>query len=270
MTYFSFYDYWNNQTATTQDDAAIHSFTQASNTARMKFMLSIVLPPATNDVEHLTLPMAQAQAAADAFAGYLTKSNYLTTADGRPIVFLQDTRGVGSGSIADQNTFIGLLQQSIRTKTGQDGYLLNDSEYGLSTAQQLVGDGYSCLNIGSYVQSGSYSQYVAGLSGYFAGFDANKPTARCAMSGFNEAPRTGFWIPKASVRYFRDDAKSQFPAAMTATLNSMQAQPASPVTGLMTVYAWNEWHEGGIIEPNVRDGSYYLNSIQQTFNLIAH
>jgi hypothetical protein len=268
LSYFSFYEYWNNQTNAPQIDTALKTFTQAANTNRMKFMLSIVLPASTTDPEHLALPKAQFSAAANAFAAYATKGNYLTTQDGRPLVFMEDTRGIGNGSITDQNAFISLLKQTIKTKTGKDAYIMNHSEYGLTTASQLTGDAYSCLNIGKYVVSGSYSQYVSDAANYFKTFDnSGKPMLRCAMSGFNEAPRTGFWEAKSDVRYFKDDSKSQFPAAMTATLNSMKGQPASPIDNYMTTYAWNEWHEGGIIEPNVRDGSYYLNNIQSTFGL---
>jgi hypothetical protein len=47
----------------------------------------------------------------------------------------------------------------------------------------------------------------------------------------------------------------------------MKNQPASQIDNYMTMYAWNEWHEGGIIEPNVRDGDYYLRTLQSTFGL---
>ncbi|HKR81676.1 MAG TPA: glycoside hydrolase family 99-like domain-containing protein [Candidatus Saccharimonadales bacterium] len=272
LSYFSFYEYWNNQTNTPQLDKALNAFTQASNTNRLKFTLSLVLPGSNNgDPEHLTLPTSQFSAAADAYANYFTKSNYLTTQEGRPIVFMLETGGIGSGSPTDVNNFISLLKTDIKNKTGKDAYVMNESENGLNTVSQFTGDAYSCLNMGKYIVDGSYSEYVSDLPNYFKTFDnSGKPMMRCGMSGFNEAPRTGFWEAKSDVRYFKDDAKSQFPAAMTATINNMKAQPASPIDNYMTMYAWNEWHEGGIIEPNVRDGSYYLNNLQNTFGLPAH
>ena len=35
----------------------------------------------------------------------------------------------------------------------------------------------------------------------------------------------------------------------------------------MLIYAWNEWHEGGHIEPNVRDGCAYLNTVRERLKL---
>lgn len=267
LSYFSFYEYWNNETDKPQMDSAVNAFTQASNTNRLNFMLSIVLP-ATNDAEHLMLPASQFSAAADAFSNYAAKGNYLTTQDGRPMVFMEDVRGIGNGTVSDENAFINLLKQDIKNKTGKDAFILNHSEYGLATASQLTGDAYTCLNIGNYILSGSYSQYTTDAPNYFKAFDdSGKPMMRCAMSGFDEAARTGFWVAKSDVRRFTDDSKSQFPTAMNMTVNNMTTQPASPIDNYMTMYAWNEWVEGGIIEPNVRDGSYYLNNIQNSFNL---
>jgi hypothetical protein len=121
------------------------------------------------------------------------------------------------------------------------------------------------------VVSGSYREYVEKLGEYFSAFDAIKPTMRCAMSGFDERPRTGLYFPAgqpSQARYFKDDTKAQFPAAMESTRRDMEGEPATVVDNDLTVYAWNEWAEGGHIEPNVRDHSYYLEALQKTFGLI--
>jgi len=267
LSYFAFYSYWNNQTGSIQYDDALKSFMAASNSSRMKFMITPCIAN-NSPSQYLEVPVSQFSVAASAFAAYTAQPNYLTTQDGRPMIFMCDVRGIGSGSATDVNNFISLLQQAVKAKTGQMPYILQESEYGLPAAAQYTGDAYSCLNIGGYVASGSYSNYINDMNNYFSAFDATgKPMMRCAMSGFNEAPRTNLFMPKSSVQYFKDDTKSQFPGALNATLKSMQSQSASPVDNYMTLYAWNEWHEGGIIEPNVRDGSYYLQNIQAVFGL---
>jgi|GEM_PF-1386432 len=270
LSYFAFYSYWNNATGTIQYNQAINSFMAASNSSRMKFMVTPCL--ASNaPSQHLSVLTSQFQAAATAFASYTSQPNYLTTQDGRPIIFLCDVRGIGSGSATDVNNFVSLLQQAVKAKTGQNPYILEHSDYGLPTASQYTGDGYTCLNMYGYVSAGSYSNYVSNMGSYFSTFDnSGKPMMRCAMSGFNEAPRTNLVMTKDQVLYFKDNTKNQFPAAMAATLKNMKAQPASPIDNYMTIYAWNEWHEGGIIEPNVRDGNYYLQNIQNTFGLPSH
>jgi hypothetical protein len=271
LSYFSFYDYWDNQAQTTQIDTGLKTFLQASNRDRMEFMLSIVLPPdGGTDPQHLKLPRSQFALAADSFSEYTTEPNYLRTQDGRPLVFLLDSRGIGDGSIADQNEWTALLRQQIQAKTGVDPYILVHSEYGTEYAEQLDGEGYTCLAIGSGVASGSYNQYWSEIPGYFSHFDSSKPTARCVMSGFDERPRLGFWIQPQDLRRFTDDSRAQFPQALSAVRGSMDSAPMSPIDNLVTVYAWNEWHEGGVIEPNDRDGNYYLDALTSEFQLTWH
>lgn len=271
LSYFSFYDYWNNQTGATQIDTGLNTFLQAPNRDRLDFMISIVLPPSDTDPEHLKLPKSQFDAAVNAFAARTTEPNYLTTQDGRPLIFLEDTRGIGDGSVADQNAFTALLRTKVQQLTGVAPFILVHSEYGLDTVKQLDGDGMSCLAIGSAIQSGSYAQYIAGAPNYFSAFDATgKPMMRCAMAGFDETPRAGFWIPANQIRRFTDDSKAQFPQALAVTRTSADGAPMSPIDNYVTLYAWNEWTEGGIVEPNERDGSYYLDAVTKAFGLTSH
>ena len=44
---------------------------------------------------------------------------------------------------------------------------------------------------------------------------------------------------------------------------------AGPWRRYLTIYAWNEWNEGGIIEPNVSDGSAYLAAVAEVFSARA-
>jgi hypothetical protein len=279
LSYFAFYDYWNDQTAQPQFDDAIKAFLQARNKESMKFMITPCITPNKEDLEHLDLPESQFAAAAADFASLTSQPNYLTTQDGRPMIFMCDSRGVGvsngsttPGTIAQQNRFLGELRADVVKDTGKNPYILINSDFsGPEETRQLNGDAYTCINIGRYVVSGSYREYIEKLGEYFSAFDAIKPTMRCAMSGFDERPRTGLYFPAgqpSQARYFKDDTKAQFPAAMESTKRDMEAEPATVVDNDLTVYAWNEWAEGGHIEPNVRDHSYYLEALQKTFGLI--
>jgi hypothetical protein len=55
---------------------------------------------------------------------------------------------------------------------------------------------------------------------------------------------------------------------MESARRDMEGEPATVVDDDLTIYAWNEWAEGGHIEPNVRDHAYYLEKLQQVFGLI--
>jgi hypothetical protein len=279
LSYFAFYDYWNDQTAQPQFDDAIKAFLQARNRESMKFMITPCITPIEKDLEHLDLPESQFAAAAADFASLTKEPNYLTTDDGRPMIFMCDSRGVGvtggsatPGTVAQQNRFLGELRADVIADTGKNPYILINSDFsGPEETRQLNGDAYTCINIGRYVVSGSYREYVEKLGEYFSAFDAIKPTMRCAMSGFDERPRTELYFPAgqpSAARYFKDDTLAQFPAAMESTKRDMEGEPATVVDNDMTVYAWNEWAEGGHIEPNVRDHSSYLETLQRVFGLI--
>jgi hypothetical protein len=47
----------------------------------------------------------------------------------------------------------------------------------------------------------------------------------------------------------------------------MDTNRGSDVNRFLTLYAWNEWHEGGILEPNVQDGAAYINQITAAFTV---
>lgn len=264
LGYFSFYWYWDNTTHAPQYDGGLEAFQQATNRDRLDFTVS----PCFHDYGTLSLGRADFQAAADAIAAYTTQPNYLRTQGGRPVFFMCDTRGIESTDVAAANAFIDTLRAAVQARTGVAPYIMNHSEYGLDYARRLSGDAYACLNIGRYILSGSYRDYATRLHEYFAPFDqSGKPMQRCAMSGFDERPRTDILMPAGQVRYFRDDSRGQFAAAMAATRASMDRAPASEVDNYLTVFAWNEWHEGGVIEPNVRDGDHYLRTLRSTFAL---
>lgn len=165
-----------------------------------------------------------------------------------------------------------MLRADVEADTGKDPYILINSDFsGPEETRQLAGDAYTCINIGRYVVSGSYREYIEKQAEYFSAFDAIRPTMRCAMSGFDERPRTGIYFPAgqpSQARYFKDDTKAEFPEAMESTRRDMEGEPATVVDNDLTVYAWNEWAEGGHIEPNVRDHAYYLEALQRIFGLI--
>lgn len=279
LSYFAFYDYWNDQTGAPQFDDAIKAFLRARNREAMQFMITPCITPIEGDLEHLDLPESQFGAAAAAFASLTEKPDYLTTDDGRPMIFMCDSRGVGtpagSGAIApvaSQNRFLGMLRADVEADTGKDPYILVNSDFsGPEETRQLAADAYTCINIGRYVVSGSYREYIEKQAEYFAAFDTIRPTMRCAMSGFDERPRTGIYFPAgqpSQARYFKDDTKAEFPEAMESTRRDMEGEPATVTDDDLTVYAWNEWAEGGHIEPNVRDHAYYLEALQRIFGLI--
>ena len=60
-----------------------------------------------------------------------------------------------------------------------------------------------------------------------------------------------------------------FNTALTQARYWMDTQ-TDELSQYLTVYAWNEWHEGGIIEPSVADKCANLDAINKVFNLVSY
>jgi len=265
LNYFDFYYYWSNAEKKPAIDGGLKAFLAASNRSQMQFTISPCFHQTSSG--SLSLQPADFQTAANYIAEVAAEPNFLTTQSGRPLIFMCDTRGIDNGNIASANQFTALLSQTIQQRTGKKPFLMMHTEYGSAYVQQLAGDGLTCLNYGKSIVNGSYQMYLNDLKNYFTTFDAQRPTLRCAMSNFDERPRTDIAIPASSVRYFRDFDSTKFATALQLTKESMAAAPPREIDDYLTLYAWNVWHEGGIIEPNVRDGDLYLRQIQQVFTL---
>jgi hypothetical protein len=72
--------------------------------------------------------------------------------------------------------------------------------------------------------------------------------------------------PSGPYYYLSDHSLANFILGLQNVKTWMDGQN-DELSHILTIYAWNEWHEGGIVEPNVRDGAMYLNAISDTFEL---
>ena len=68
------------------------------------------------------------------------------------------------------------------------------------------------------------------------------------------------WMPDQSLDGYRT-------AVRNAAADMAASTRPSTVDNYLFLYAWNEWHEGGIIEPNKRDGCAYLDILHTELSL---
>jgi LPXTG-motif cell wall-anchored protein len=94
---------------------------------------------------------------------------------------------------------------------------------------------------------------------------------RCVVSDFDERPRYPIEQTNlAAIRWFPDQSIDLFRRAVRNAREDVVASTRpQTVDNLVLFYAWNEWHEGGIIEPNARDGCAYLDAIRQELGLVG-
>ncbi|MEV6301140.1 glycoside hydrolase family 99-like domain-containing protein [Actinoplanes sp. NPDC051861] len=266
LDYFAFYWYWNPNTRTETKNAGLESFLRASNRNALDFGVTICAHDWDNGT--LKIPVAQYGEVADRLVNsYLAQPNYLRANDGRRILWLCDTRGIGGNTASDTKAFVDTVRSKARAKLGEEILVLAHQDLGLRLPDAGA-DGDYCAAPYHAVAGRSYTKYV---NEQRAGFGRGSNNfVRCVMSDFDERPRYPVFKPEAStVAYFPDHNFDLFREAARNVKRDMDAapRPQSVVDNMVLVYAWNEWHEGGYIEPNARDGCRYLDILRGELGL---
>ncbi|MQA75149.1 MAG: hypothetical protein GEU88_12530 [Solirubrobacterales bacterium] len=261
LSYFSFYWYWDGTAEREYVAGGLHSFLRARNRNAIDFALGIC----SHDYRPLEIPVEQFDRVANLLARkYLSRPNYLRANDGRPILEICDSRGLGSGSDADVRAFVDAVRDAARRALGEEILVLGEWQLGLDPATGA--EGRYC---GARVSrpAGSYRTYV---DTHRAFLDSITGTfVRCAMSDFDERPRYPIQITDPErVRWYADQTPQLFARSVGIVADDIAVSTRPPVVdNFVQIYAWNEWHEGGIIEPNLKDGCTYLDIIQRELAL---
>lgn len=301
LSYFDFYQYWDGLKKENVLDGAIPAFESAEKnnpSDKMKFTLSLF---ESEDASHgFFLPENQYQMAAERIIGYMKNPNYLKTPDGRPIYSIMDTQMIGAISPTSPNSnnqatsaqvdaFIRVLDNAALKAGLAKPFIVLNIQY-KNAVDKKTSDGFTCFNYGVQgegVGPISYQSQIQDIPRSAFG----KPFIQCATSDFDERPRTGlYWpgstevpaatttpistqgtlVPKASYFFETTTKAGQFGffiKAMQQAKKNMDNQSKTELSNFLTFYSWNEWDEGGVIEPSKIDGSCYLDLIDQVFKV---
>lgn len=264
LDYWAFYWYWNGTKDQEIYDTAMHTFLRASNAAEMDFSLQVC---AANYDPTLEIPASQfGDATTKMVDAYLKQPNYLRANNGQPVVWLCDTRGLGSGDAADVSSFVSMLRSKTQAALGVQPLVLVNQDLGI-TPSSIGADGdYSAADYAASLTN-SYADYVNGQRARYAA--APQIYVRGIMSRFDERPRYPWAIPQLKdVLWAPDWSFSLYTKAVdNARADIQQSTRISPVDNFLLVYAWNEWDEGGIIEPDHKWGCKFLNILQTQLSL---
>jgi hypothetical protein len=260
LSFFNFYWYWNSKTQTgTVTDAALTAFLAARNKDSIDFTVGLCAHP----FDGLSIPQAQFGTVATTLTSrFLNQSNTLRTNDGRKILNICDARGLGDGSTAQIKAFVDTVHQTARSQLGEDVYvMINQAGFDPRQVPAVNADAAYCTTDGPGVEGRSYDGYLAGQRAFYQ--QGAGAYGRCVMSDFDERPR--YPIENAdlpTIRWFPDQSVAKFRQAIQNVKNDMATSTRpSTVDNLVYVYAWNEWHEGGFIEPSEHSGCAYLDAL---------
>ena len=85
------------------------------------------------------------------------------------------------------------------------------------------------------------------------------------LNAFDARPWRGVASDTAGNYYYADPSPNKFKAQLNNVKEYLDSHPRS--MNMSTMYAWNEWGEGGSIEPNTLFGYGYIDAMQEVFNL---
>ncbi|HZK70672.1 MAG TPA: glycoside hydrolase family 99-like domain-containing protein, partial [Clostridia bacterium] len=85
------------------------------------------------------------------------------------------------------------------------------------------------------------------------------------LNAFDARPWRGVASDSAGDYYYADPSPNKFKAQLNNVKGYLDTHPRS--MNMATFYAWNEWGEGGSIEPNTLFGYGYIDAMQEVFGL---
>jgi hypothetical protein len=262
LTYFSFYWYWDSSTRRPLLGEGIASFLAAPNRHRLRFSIALFAHPWD---PRMHVSRAEAPLVTRAIVDLFQKPEYLRLPDGRPVLLIGDSRNIGDGSLSALHEFIARLKEAAALRIGKEPHVALSVD--LAGAREVANaDGIGCVATG--IPASGPDTYLSMIrkteSVYRHARSMGRPFSACVTHMFDERPRQDL-LPHLG-RYLTGRTDEQFRRALLAARDTA-SEGRQPADRLITIYAWNEWHEGGILEPNVATGAGDLNIVTDVFGL---
>ncbi|MDV3294047.1 MAG: glycoside hydrolase family 99-like domain-containing protein [Nitrososphaerales archaeon] len=272
LSYFAFYWYWD---ADKNREANVSAPAQRFVTSPYKNLMKFFIAPIpVGDVSHLTLAMWENSVVPYMVTHYISDSAYLRTTDGRPIVvdfgwWLNDTAHVLALSYLRSATMAAVGQNPVILFVAQPVHTTSDLTY----AQNHLGlDGFTCFTFAPAYPGESYdhtlSLIVPTLERQNMSF-----YVPCGTTGEDTRPwwrvGYGFGIQPNQMLYNTNITFSSFQQNLLHLKQYMDGN-ATRTSKMLTLYAWNEWGEGGYVEPDAINGYRFLDITKSVFGLVPN
>ena len=285
LSFFNFYYYWQAYTNSEEMADALHTFVRVTNrnggADAMKFALSICADGWYHSIVRSNIPTVTSLLAND----YFSLPNYLKTKEGEPIVELCDVVGImedsqlptppsspdwsASGAIS---TFISALRNASLGATGH--YPIIIGRYDMAS-RSYVESLDALVDAGGCVLSwlpddGDYFQQASSTYTTLNAIRTKKPFAPCIANNLDERPRMGVIKngPANTFAVMSNYSLENWELSLKEAKRWVDDQ-SDELSRVISIYAWNEFHEGGIIEPSEAEGDSRLAAVQSVFGLTA-
>ena len=283
VSVFLFDWYWHDQgkwNGTVLENALDKGFLNAPNRSRLKFALMW----ANHDVGDSPGPITRA--GFDAMTDHIVRDYFSSSSywkiDGRCYfsIYLLSNFIKGLGGIEQAKAALESFRNKAK-EAGVGGLYLNIIDFGIPNGSADEVKSLGADSVTSYVwvhkvrlDSFPKTDYELVAGKYFAYWDAHKndygvPYFPNATMGWDPTPRfpadkaydgkSGY--PNSAVLW--DNSPAKFKSALESA--KIRALTLPPGQRVVTVYAWNEWTEGGSLEADTVNKMAYLNAIHDVF-----
>lgn len=275
LSFFGFYWYWSRAKQGERLPEAMRSFLAARNPAGLRFNLALYAHPWDDD---MAIDPSNQDAVIAKLLEAFADARYLRLPDARPVFVIGDVRNIRADDgkkcgttpcmVAATGRFVAALKAASRAKLGVQPFVQMQPGPGWDAIAQA--DGATCLLPPVEVAGGTpYPRLDASVFAPWA--KSGRPFSPCMMENFDERPRQDVQIrERAAVRYFTGKTEALFRNNLGAAKrysDEAAARGEGPAARIVYLYAWNEWHEGGILEPNATTGARDLNVVTDVFQL---
>lgn len=276
LSFFSFYWYWSNAKHGELYPEGLASFLHARNANLLRFNLSLYAHPWDDD---MAITPDIAPEIVKNLVSYFKDPKYLRLPDGRPIFVIGDDSNIRLAKgekcstsechVRAMNNFLGLLKQ-VSIQTLGVAPFVQIQAGAPAWADDKALDGITCLTPPYKIGAGTpYPYFTQEIFAPLA--DQGKPVSPCMLENFDERPRQDIVIPdRSAMLYFVGKTDTLFRHNLEVAkqfADTSYLAHSNPASLIVYLYAWNEWHEGGIIEPTAHSGARTLNTVTDVFQL---
>ncbi|MFB3886420.1 MAG: glycoside hydrolase family 99-like domain-containing protein [Thermodesulfobacteriota bacterium] len=280
LFFFAIYWYWDadkNQEAPAS--IPLHKFMASPEKHKIKFMLAPVMLGSVNDRQTTTLEDWQNRIVPYMVDHYISDPDYLTTVDGRPLINLFSVDIIRKPRMDSFRVALDFLRKKVIEKMGKDPVILfrpvqSQGEGDLAFIKQRLNvDGFQCFSIWPGTNGEDYGVTLSRLTPFL---EAQRKFFHvpCTNAGSDNRPWYLSWGTKrpdcsslaTGCFYNNNVTPERFDQQLRTIKQYLDGHPDS-TSKMLTIYAWNEWSEGGVIEPTKKDGYKLLDIIQNVFGL---
>ncbi|HST01756.1 MAG TPA: glycoside hydrolase family 99-like domain-containing protein [Usitatibacter sp.] len=276
LSFFAFYLYWSRAKQGERQPEALRSFLTAPNPSKFRFNLVLYSHPWDDD---MVVEGAGYEALAKKLADYFADERYLRLPDGRPVFVIGDSGNLrapdGSRCNADAcsaqaaDRLVDAIARAAGARGTKPPFVQVQAG---ARGWKLMKRSDSVMCAVPPFEVGPSTPYPRLAPSVFADLASlGKPVSPCMLENFDERPRQDIAIAeRGTVRRLvgkTDEAFLHNLAAARRFSDEEYARDYDPSERIVYLYAWNEWHEGGILEPNAATGSHDLELVGKAFGL---